>query len=376
MPNIDELLYAHYPHLMNGAIALSARREDVFSEYDGKVPQAGKATSFSTRREALSASMLETFGRCPLAWFFKYMLRIAPPDELQIDSDAWLPAMEYGRLLHELFQYFLQEKIQNQQPVVYEQDSPRLLQLLDSLIEKYKKRIPPPCDSVFQKQVEELHNAAAIFLREEENTQQEKQPVYLEAAIGMARQENEITTPLDTSEPVLLELGGLTLLARGRIDRIDRLLNDSEPAFEVWDYKTGGLSSYKKNKKQKPPFKQGRLIQPFLYLRLAENRLRNVISPDVKLERFGYFFPGAKGQGERLAWTAQEMTKGLNILERFSQLASMGSFIATNEPEDCKYCDYRKICGNPDETTLCSQQKLSNPFNTVIRPFAELRNDE
>jgi hypothetical protein len=52
----------------------------------------------------------------------------------------------------------------------------------------------------------------------------------------------------------------------------------------------------------------------------------------------------------------------------------MGSFIATENKDDCCFCDYKEICRDLDAATRNSERKLSNPMNVRIKPFADIRN--
>ena len=88
-----------------GRHAAAERRRSEFTEYDGRVEQAGPDLDpTQSDHRVLSANRLQTIGKCPLMYFFEYGLGIAPPDELEVDPNVWLDALATGSLLHELFE--------------------------------------------------------------------------------------------------------------------------------------------------------------------------------------------------------------------------------------------------------------------------------
>lgn len=364
--NKPELVFSAFPHLAQGATAMRERRSDVFTEWDGFVQDAGKFLNLASRKK-VSSSMLETLGRCPLAFFFQYGLNLERPEELAIDENVWLNPREYGNLMHEWFELFLREHAEQGKPVDFERDYPRLLEILREKSEEYRGYFPPPSENVLQRQTAELRQAALIFLKEEEARNHFSQPLFLEAAIGL--KQDRTHTPLDREEPLELNIGqNVVIKARGKIDRIDLLRNRDAEQYMIWDYKSGGPAKYRKD----PPFHQGRVIQHLLYCLMAETCLQDM-SPRAELVGFGYFLPGVKGQGERFEWSPQELTRGLNIIYRMVQIVSMGAFIATDTADDCRFCDFQPICRDIDTVTACGKTKMENPFNTRIQPFAALR---
>ena len=164
--------------------------------FDGMVAEAG-ADHDPTKPDGpiLSASSLETIGRCPLAWFFHYVLRIEPPEELVVDPTRWLDPLAFGLLLHEVFRHFMTDlRKKNLLPKV-SRDEGKLTKILDQQIAEYRELFPPPSESVFRAQRQQLYEAAKIFLAGEEEFCQQSRPEYLEASLGMPT-EGE-ASPLD-----------------------------------------------------------------------------------------------------------------------------------------------------------------------------------
>ena len=226
-------------------------------------------------------------------------------------------------------------------------------------------------ESVYQRQRALLEQAAMTFLREEAQhcDSQGSRPAYLEASLGMPAEEH--ATPLDTLEPVPVSLTGeRRVWLRGRIDRIDLVGDGAVKTFAIWDYKTGSTWGYKLG----DPFRQGRILQPYLYVTMVTHRLCAAVGPDASATYFGFFFPGAKARGERITWTGETLAPGREILESLVEIVSSGAFLATNDAGDCTYCNYRGICGDIPAVVAASQVKLSHPENQLLIPMRDLRN--
>jgi ATP-dependent helicase/nuclease subunit B len=340
------LVLTHFPHLARGRRAAAERRRREFTEYDGCVEQAGHDLDpTQSDHDVLSANRLQKIGTCPLKYFFEYGLGIVPPDELEVDSTIWLDSLTSGSLLHGLFERFMRELLVAGLIPSYERDKARLRELLAAEIARYREIYPVPSESVFQQQQARLDQTAMTFLREEERycTREGSRPVYLEASLGMATEEH--STPVDTLDPIPIDLSGQRQVRlRGRIDRIDLIGSGAVKTFAIWDYKTGSTWGYDRAK----PFQQGRILQPYLYMTMVTHRLRATVDPNAVATYFGFFFPGIKARGERMTWTRDSLAPGREILERLVQIVSSGAFLATNNADDCKYCDYRGICGDVD----------------------------
>jgi ATP-dependent helicase/nuclease subunit B len=364
-----QLVAEEFPHLGRGMLAADKRRSDEFTEFDGRVEGIdAEQNPASPNGPPLSPSALETAGRCPLAYFFKYVLRIKPPEDPVVDPTCWLDPATFGALLHEVFCIFMRELVATGKlPPNYKRDRRRLYAILSEQVDEYKQLIPPPSEWACRRQRRELEQAVHIFLSEEERHCVDRWPVYMEASIGLPASEDG--TPLDSTEPVPLELGGdTTIRIRGRMDRVDRIGAPDARTFAIWDYKTGSSWRFR----QDPPFWQGRILQHALYLYMATERLRQV-DPKATVAEVGYFFPGLRGRGERVTYTPQDLDAGLAILQRLCQAIARGAFLATDDSEtDCAWCDYVDICGDTGAVARDAERKLQSG-DELLEPLSELR---
>ena len=354
-----------FPHLARGRAAVRARQSDEFTPYDGRVEAV---TPQAAGTAVLSSSRLQAVGRCPLGYFFERVLGIDLPEEIKRDPDEWLDALEKGTLLHEVFRNFMAELLDEDLLPDLERDRPRLEGLLDEAIAEWTERTPPPRPDLFHAQRRELLAACRIFLAGEEDFCRSSTPVYLESAVGMPSEANDYA--LGAREPVPLALpGGAETTARGRIDRIDRVGEETEQLYDVWDYKTGSPSRYESG-----TFNEGRLVQHALYLALARKCLRERISPKANVRQFGYFFASEKGEGRRITFTPEDLAGGLEIIDGLRRVAEAGSFSATTSKKDCRYCDFATICRDPEAVAEQSRRKMENDRNEILEPYRELRN--
>ena len=384
--NLGELLETSFPHLGRGREAAEARASDGFTVWDGRVREP--APALDPRHDdgpVLSAtSSLADLGRCPLAYFQRFVLRIRPPQDVAVDPQRWLDHKDFGSLMHEILYEFvgllLEEGSWPTQPA---RDHPRVAAIVDARTEARRRDVPPPTEEVYERQCRELGRAAEIFVNEQAIQAAGGRPVYLEATIGLPSEARR--TDIDAPEPVVLELRpGATIRARARIDRIDRLddprpdgqQQPGGPRFTIWDYKSG---SYVKSWDPSDNFGRGRLLQHVLYMAVTESVLRAQFGADARVEKFTFLFPGVRTHGRAVSFPAAIVGEGLEMIDRLCRLPAAGAFPATNDVEDCKFCDYRNACRAVyrDLKDLCasSARKLANRQNTALAPFVELRVD-
>jgi ATP-dependent helicase/nuclease subunit B len=315
--------------------------------------------------------MLETAGRCPLAFFFRHALRIRPLDELALDQDRWLDPLAFGSLLHEVFRRFMtQLRSQNKLPD-FNRDIEVLVEMLRQEISKYRDLYPPANEASYRSQCRQLDRATRIFLKTEHEFCKSSSPQFMEAAIGIPAEPGG-GTPLDEAEPVELAIGpGQSVRVRGRIDRIDRVGGDRSSTFSIWDYKTGSSTRFE----GPDPFANGRIIQHVLYVAMAQELLRRKVDAKATVQSFGYFFPGLRGLGQRIAWAPQQLREGHAIIQRLGDTIARGAFLATDHKDDCSFCDYQAVCGDVVAITQRSRAKLDHIETVELKSFRELRRD-
>jgi ATP-dependent helicase/nuclease subunit B len=364
--NAGEVLARHAPHLVRGLNAAAERASAAFTPWDGRVPAAGADLDpTAPTGKVLSSNGLETAGACPRRFFYHYALDLAPPEELVLDPSRWLDPLTAGSLLHELFELYVREIVRAGRPADFKRGCARILVQLEQLLAVHRARYPVPSAAVYVREYELLVQAAKTFVREEEGhaLRTGSEPAFLEASFGLPAGAH--ATALDHPEAVPVGLpDGRSIRTRGRVDRIDR----GATGWEIWDYKTGGTWGFDRA----DPFHEGRKIQPYLYGRMVERRLRETVDPRARVTSFGYFFPGAKGRGVRMAWDAARLMGGAETLAELCTIIASGAFAATTDARDCAWCDYRRACGDVAAQAAATVRKIGSG-EPLLAPMARLR---
>ncbi len=368
--NLGDLADAAFPHLARGREAARARASDRFGAHDGVVEAPGTVLDPSAPDGPwLSASRLETLGACPLRYFYRYILRLRPPEEIEPDPERWLDPLAFGNLLHEVFHEFVGELVAaGTWPPRGDRDRVRLEAILDAAIERYRDEHPPPGPDAFERQRDDLERAAAIFLAGQGRTGGIR-PVYLEASIGLPS--SGAGTPIDRREPVPIRLpGGATVRMSARFDRIDREGEGDGASLRVLDYKTGRLRD---EYLEGDGFDQGRRLQHAIYLAVA----REVLG--ARVDRFEFLFVNPAARGRTVRHLPRIVEDGLGLVETFCRLAAAGVFPATTDEKDCSWCDYAGACRAVDRdlSDLCERSRskiaAAAPQSPALRAFGELR---
>ena len=271
---------------------------------------------------AVSPTSLELLSKCPLSWFYKRVLELKLPDDPEYDPAMWLDPLKRGSLLHTVFEHFVERYRDRQVEIKGSAALHDLMEICDAALGRQRRTDPPPSETVFLAERDEILRAAKSFLMMER------------ALVGHAVTPSwgEVEFKLDG---VVIELpDGTQFKIYGFIDRIDTLTSG---ARLVVDYKTGSPYPYRKASKE-GPLNGGRLLQPALYAAAL------AAASGVRVERFEYRFPTAKGRNLIVAHHAAEL--GLWAWPRPGVLEPLrnGAFLPTLNDSDCKFCDHAAIC--------------------------------
>lgn len=356
------IVRAFYPHLLDGHRAEVARDSEQFTVYDGWVRSGTPELDPRVSGEPQSASRLETLAQCPFRYFLKHVLRIEPPKEIERDTTEWLDAMTAGSLLHEVFRLFFERiTAAGEKP-----EATRHADLIETIageqIAAWREKVPPASELAFGQRRDDILVACRTLLALEEEHCREMTPRFFEIPFGLPRAESRAA--ISSRDPVPIALGGgKSFLLRGSIDRIDEAPDGS---FHVWDYKTGGTWRHK----EKLGIHGGRQIQHALYAMALEALLgRAGIAAPVS--RSGYFFPGRKGEGQRMPMLL-DLAQTRDVLVRLLDLLREGLFPHAIAKEDCRYCDYESVCGGAQEAAQRSAAKLAKPTLPALAAFREI----
>lgn len=303
------------------------------SGYHGLVPDAGPALNPLARPDReISPSALELIGSCPLAWFYKYGLSLREPQDAEYDALRWLDALQRGALLHTVYERFVAAYLDRQDDILEESAVVQMSALMDDVLAEYRAMVPPPSEMVYTTEATALRRDARVFL-EMERTHRRAAPGDQWRSVEFAFGTQHDRTISAVAGHVTLD-DGRTLHLKGRADRIDTLADGS---LRVVDYKTGSHSRYQPSEKA-GAFNGARQLQPALYAEAVQS------ATGVRVGAFEYRFPTEGGESETVAYTDTELAAAKPIVRELLALVEAGHFIATDDAQDCSFCEYAAIC--------------------------------
>lgn len=210
----------------------------------------------------LSATRIDVYHKCPFMYFCEYGLRARERRRATID------ALEYGTLIHYIFETFFREHdrdsySQLDEPVVAEEVS----RLLDEYMDRHFGGVGGKSSRFLYLYYRIKSTAVKLVMHLiEELRQSDFTPVDFELGVGE-----------DIPEYRVELADGLSLAVRGSVDRVDRCVKDGVPYIRVVDYKTG------KKKFNLYDIIYGINLQMFLYMSAirsgAEERYGEGIQP-------------------------------------------------------------------------------------------------
>jgi RecB family exonuclease len=355
---------AAYPWLERGWHAEQERSSNRFTVFDGWVKDCRDQLDPRCNRAAISCTHIETLARCPFTYFLRYVLQIERPEDWARDPTLWLNPTEFGSLLHEVFRVFMVELRDRNERPSFPSHWARLKAIAGTLINQWKRRIPPPNTAAFARQRNQVLLTCRTFLKNEEIHCQRVRPQYFEVPFGVAGVESSL--PIGGQTPVSIELGeGTSFLLRGYVDRIDHAGGDD---YEVWDYKSGNPRFMREEKL----LNRGRQIQHALYARAVEILLAR-FQRRGRVQRSGYFFPGPSAAGERIVYMQDTVALG-RVLNALFDLLYEGVFPYAPDSDFCRFCEFEGVCGGREKVNERSTVKLKNRIggNTVLEPYRRL----
>lgn len=376
---------ANFDLLSRGIFARDRRNRPIVGEFEGKIKiDAREVHPLHNPDIIVSASRLEQLARCPFAYLLKYVLEVSPPEEIDLDRARWLGAADRGSLLHEIFAGFMKalRRTGEKGGVRAAEHAPLMKRIADESIRRYRKEIPPPSEAVFEQERQEILQAAAVFLKTEEEREERGEPLLFEVSFGCGRARGRSSeTGEDGSceerleEPAVLDFGaGRSLRLAGRIDRIDRV---EAGLYRVIDYKTGSYAKFEEVER----FGRGRALQPAVYALAAEQILRKLgIDEAPRIAASGFSFPTRKGEGKNVMIRGFDRDKSTSELREILGLLlgvlERGHFVVNplGDNADCDYCDYGRVCGGTAAKDRAKAKKEANP--EVFEIFEKLKGYE
>jgi ATP-dependent helicase/nuclease subunit B len=357
-----------YPWLEDGCRALAARASDEFTIYDGWVRSGTPELDPRVSARPFSASRIQDLAHCPFAWFVRHVLGVEPPDDLRREAGRWLDPMDEGSLLHEVFRIFFERITAAGEKPDLARHGEVILEIAEERIAVWRERIPPRSDLAFTGQRDAIRFACQTLLAAEEEHCRDVSPRYFEVSFGLSREMAQSRAEVASPDPIEISVGGNErFLLRGSIDRVDEA---ADGTFHVWDYKTGSTLAIREGL----GVRGGRQIQPALYAMAFEGLLARAGRPG-RVSQSGYFFPGRKGEGLRIAVDLAPAASG-EVLRRLFDLIAAGMFPHAVSDQDCKFCDLEEICGGAQAASERALRKLETAASPILAAFREIHEEK
>jgi ATP-dependent helicase/nuclease subunit B len=345
-------------HLARALRARYARwQQTTWSPWDGLVkPGVLGRTALEAHhptKRPFSPTSLEQYAACPYRFFLSAIVRLHP---LEIPGEVEeLGPMEKGSMAHEV-QFQLLSALRDDGVRVTDQTLYTILARLRTTIDEVSKdvfdKIKPAIERVWEDGVQTLEADLRQWLRLSTEDAEWK-PAHFELSFGLPGRDVDTQDPASSPTPVTLVEG---LQVRGSIDLVEK---SASGAYRATDYKTGRARAEPGN-----IIGGGKHLQPVLYALVLEK-----------------LFPQAVVRGGRLFYTTQiggflSVDTPLDSVSReaFGFVArtlrgalETGFFPAAPGEGECKYCDFRAVCGPDEERRIIKTRKGLRAELTELR---------
>jgi ATP-dependent helicase/nuclease subunit B len=301
-----------------------------------------------------SPTSLETYARCPFAYFLTRVLGIEAVEEPE--RVVSIGPLERGELIHGILAGIYSElKRRGLLPLsVAPPGEVRAIaeRIMDRFLEDFPKEASVGFPVFWEMEKRLVRESVLLFLEEERLEGGDFVPELFERWFGGERDR------LDVS----IEGGGRTVLFRGRIDRIDAAPGGR---FRVVDYKTGRLGGTDQD------LARGSALQLPVYLLAAAGILGlDLRDGEARYRRVGI------GEGKNVVsffgnrWD-ESREQFVKIVETIVSGVEGGLFFAPADDQGCRNCDVKIAC--PSGMTRLFEIKTAN--DERARPYVEMRAD-
>ncbi|MEX2470790.1 MAG: PD-(D/E)XK nuclease family protein [Gemmatimonadota bacterium] len=308
-----------YPDLGAGvAAALRRSSGDPGPDHGVLTPRPDLLDPRRNEELVLSSGRLEGLGSCPLRYLQRTVLGLYPPDDPESEPDRWLGHRERGVLLHRVFERLLRGAKEQGIRTGDDRFESLAAECLDEAATHMMDELPVPGEGTLARELAALRDDVSSFIQ-----------MVREHGAPWARL--EFGFGFDDDDPVVLEVEGGVLRYRGVVDRVDDAGMDG---IRVVDYKTG----VPRNFGTSGVFDGGRRLQHALYAHAVESRLgAQVVAGE-------YHFPTLRGEHEIHGFRRQELASARDLLAHMLDGVAEGRFVPTDNPDDCRLCDFAEIC--------------------------------
>ena len=287
------IVRAFYPHLADGHRAEEQRD----SRRSSRSTTGGSARARRSSIRASAASPSRPRASRPSrsarsATSCRHVLRIEPPKEIERDPTEWLDAMTAGSLLHEVFRLFFERITEAGEKPEAARHAALIETIAGEQIAAWREKVPPASELAFGQRRDDILVACRTFLALEEEHCREMTPRYFEIPFGLparrvARRDRQPRARVDRGR-------GRRVLSAARLDRPRRRgARRLVPRLGLQDRRH--LAPQGEARHPRRPADPARPLRDG-----ARGRSSGAPGSPAPVSRSGYFFPGRKGEGQRM----------------------------------------------------------------------------
>jgi RecB family exonuclease len=346
---------AHYlldanPHLGRALRARARRWLRLWTPSDGLVHEPGGGVPAALARHQLAArsyspTALQNFAVCPYRFYLQAVLRLEPREEMT--AIEAIDPLTRGALFHEVqFETLTALRDGGGLPVTaasLETAWITLEAVLGEVASRYHDQLAPAIERVWLDGIDSIRADLREWMRLMAVDGSGFRPERFELAFGLL--DRSQADPASVAEPVALSEG---ISLRGSIDLVER---GADGMLRVTDHKTGRVRAEKN-----VMIGGGKTLQPVLYALAAERVLKETVAAGRL-----YYCTAAGGYEERAAPLDASARDAIAEFARVLGGALETGFLpAAPGPGECRYCDYKPVCGPYEEMRVAAKLKGPN----------------
>jgi ATP-dependent helicase/nuclease subunit B len=351
-----------------GARVIHARQGRAFTRFDGNLAGVGVPSPVDM---VVSSTRLESWAKCPFAYFGQRLLEVEPVDDPELQLE--MSPLDRGSLIHEVLEQFVAEVLARppeRQPGPAEawsdDDHALIRRIAEQVCAEYEARGLTGRPVFWRRDRAQIVALANRFLLDDDAKRRAAgtRPLAAEHGFGFS----------DGAPPVEIRLDdGRHLRFRGSADRID---TGPGGRLHVLDYKTGKADDYSRLSADNPD-DRGTKLQLVVYAQAARAAVGRPDAPVTSeywfvSERGGFARKGYEVDDKVLAHVTSTLGTIVDGIERGAfpahPVESFAPFVS------CRYCD-------PDSMGVADlrrdwERKRDDPAVSPYAALAEPRDDE
>jgi ATP-dependent helicase/nuclease subunit B len=364
---------AHYllnedsnPHLPRALRARARRWRPKWTSADGLVDPGPGAKAALERHQisktangrSYSPTALENFSKCPYKFVLQAIFRLEPREEPE--ALEAIDPLTRGSLTHEI-QFEILSRLRDLRmlpvtPTNLATAQGELEHLVDDVAERWRDDLAPAIERVWKDGIDAIRADLREWLRRASQDPQKYRPERFELAFGL--KDRDHADPASSKDAVEIA-GGLKL--RGSIDLIER---SGDGVLRVTDHKTGKVRAQKNF-----IIAGGKTLQPVLYALVAER----LLAEPVRSGRL--YYCTATGNYEERIVEIDETARAaaLDFIATVDDALKAGFLPAVPEPRECRWCNFRRVCGPYEEQRMRIKAGGTAPNGTASKSKEALR---